>query len=399
MAEDEKPYRVYRGGRQKGKVPAPSLRQPGRDRRERERTRRGESAAPPAGGGIAVKILRRLGWRRSLLLALGLFGVLLALWAISSWNAVSGGMDKANKRLPSAARRQLAPQDGLLFSKPTTILLLGTDSAPIKARSGDRHSDSIELLRTDPSHHRLAYLTIPRDLYVHVPGLGNTKINAAYQAGGPALALATVHQFTGLPINHVIIVDFSSFKELIDSLGGVTINVPSPILSNRFDCPFKTAAACSAWPGWRFHKGRQTMDGKRALVYSRIRENLLNPRETDMARAGRQQAVLQATMANMTSFSTMLGLPWDGGSLVKPLTTDLSTTDVLQLGWVKFRSSTSSTLYCRLGGDTASTSSGSAIIPSEDNRNILSMWTGASAPQRPTTTYGPGCAVGHTIAP
>ena len=141
------------------------------------------------------------------------------------------------------------------------------------------------------------------------------------------------------------------------------------------------------------------MSGQRALIYSRIRENLLNPRETDMARAGRQQAVLQATMAKMTSIGTMLDLPWDGGSLVKPLTTDLSTTDVLQLGWVKFRSSSSATLYCRLGGDTASTSAGSAIIPSEDNRNVLSMWAGASAPQPPTTTYGPGCAVGHPIAP
>ncbi len=399
MAEDEKPYRVYRGGRQKGKVPAPTLRQPRRDRRGRDERRRADGEPPAARGPLALRIVRQIGWRRGLLLGLGGFLVLFVLWGIGSWSAVSGGMAKANKRLPAAAKRQLAPQNGLLFSSPTTILLLGTDSAPIKSRAGDRHSDSIELLRTDPSHHRLAYLTIPRDLYVHVPGLGNTKINAAFQAGGPALALATVHEFTGVPINHVIVVDFSSFKELIDSLGGVTINVPAPIRSNRFDCPFKTASACSAWSGWRFHKGPQTMSGQRALIYSRIRENLLNPRETDMARAGRQQAVLQATMAKMTSIGTMLDLPWDGGSLVKPLTTDLSTTDVLQLGWVKFRSSSSATLYCRLGGDTASTSAGSAIIPSEDNRNVLSMWAGASAPQPPTTTYGPGCAVGHTIAP
>ena len=74
------------------------------------------------------------------------------------------------------------------------------------------------IIRTDPSHHRLAYLSLPRDLYVPVPGVGNTKINASYQYGGPSLTIRTVHAFTGIAIDHVIIVDFNSFKKETDTV-------------------------------------------------------------------------------------------------------------------------------------------------------------------------------------
>jgi hypothetical protein len=70
----------------------------------------------------------------------------------------------------------------------------------------------------------------------------------------------------------------------------------------------------------------------------------------------------------------------------------------MQLGWVKFRAGGGNTLYCRLGGDPSSASGQSVIIPSEDNRNALSMWQGDSAPQRPTSTYGPGCVKGHPLS-
>ena len=88
----------------------------------------------------------------------------------------------------------------------------------------------------------------------------------------------------GSPINHVIVVDFTDFKDLIDALGGITIDVPKPILSNRFDCPFKTHSAVPAVARLAVRKGPQHMDGQRALIYSRIRENRLDPRETDFTR-------------------------------------------------------------------------------------------------------------------
>src|SRR5205823_13735292 len=103
--------------------------------------------------------------------------------------------------------------DGLLISHWTIVLLLCTYNSALAARAGDMHSDSILLLRTDPSHHRLYYLSIPRDLEVPIPGHGTQKINAAFQIGGTELALRTIREFTGLQVNHVIVVNFGDFKD------------------------------------------------------------------------------------------------------------------------------------------------------------------------------------------
>ena len=180
------------------------------------------------------------------------------------------------------------------------------------------------LVRTDPSHHRLYYLSIPRDLQVPIPGGGTQKINAAYQLGGAALAIKTIRQFTGLPINHVMVVNFGAFKDLIDAIGGITVNVPKPIRSNRFDCPYKTQAQCEKWPGWRFAKGSQHMNGERALIYSRIRENMLDPAETDVTRGARQQAVIDAVTGEAhLDRARSSGSRSTARRYVKPLTTDL----------------------------------------------------------------------------
>ncbi len=396
MAPDEKPYRVYRGGRVKGKVPAPSKPRPGGPTPDPRRARGSSSGRTPA-AKRRLRLPARPSWKRVLVIGAIVFFALFLAWAVSSYLAVRSGVEAANKRLAPGTRAALGKSDGLLLSNGTTILLLGVDSADLPGRSGDRHADSIMLVRTDPSKHRLSYLSIPRDLFVPVSGLGNSKINAAYQAGGAALAIRTVREFTGVKIDHVVIVDFANFEDLIDAEGGVTIDVPAPILSNRFDCPYKTEQRCQQWEGWRFAKGRQHMDGRRALIYSRIRENRLNPRETDLTRGARQQAVMQATTAKLTSSGTLLRLPFSGDSLLKPLATDLSTGQLLQLGWVKLRASGGNTVYCRLGGDATSSGGQSVIIPSEDNRNALAMWRGDSAPQPPTTTFGPGCVKGHPL--
>jgi LCP family protein required for cell wall assembly len=397
MAPDEKPYRVYRGGRAKGKVPAPARRS-----RVRGGDGRGSYRGPSArrGSGRRVGFVRRVRWRVWIPIALATIVVLLLVWGFATYLAVSGGVDEANKRLPKSARALLVRQDGLLTSHATTILVLGTDNALLPGRNTDHHSDSIMLVRTDPDHHRIAYLSIPRDLRVPVRGLGDTKINAAMQAGGPQLALQTIRDYTGLPINHVVLVDFADFKDLIDALGGVTVDIPKPIVSNRFDCPYPTEVRCQEWRGWRFAKGKHELSGRQALVYSRIRENRLDPGENDLTRTSRQQSVIQGVMSKFTSPGTLVKLPFKGGDVVKPLTTDLTAWQLIELGWVKFRSDAGASLHCRLGGD--STGYNTDIIPAEENRNVLSMFTGQSAPQppRPATAgspYPPGCAVGHEI--
>lgn len=231
---------------------------------------------------------------------------------------------------------------------------------------------------------------------MEIPGYGTNKINAAFQFGGPTLALRTVKDLTGLDVNHVAFVDFAHFKELIDAVGGIDVTVKKPILSNKFDCPYASQARCNAWRGWRFHRGPQHMDGRRALIYSRIRENQLDPSETDFDRQARQQQVIQATAAKLTSFWSAVKLPFTGSKIVRPLATDLSAWQLLQLGWAYFRSDTARALHCRLGGEPQSIGGESVIVGSEDNAATISMFMGTSAPLSPPKglPYAPGCTVG-----
>ena len=142
------------------------------------------------------------------------------------------------------------------------------------------------------------------------------------------------------------------------------------------------------------------MDGRRALVYSRIRRNLLDPSETDFARVRRQQQVVQATLDKVTSAGSALRLPFIGSDLVKPLATDLSAWELMQLGWVYFRSDTGRALHCRLGGDPATVGGESVILGTEDNVGTIAMFTGRSAPLPPPRglPYAPGCLVGERRA-
>ena len=381
MPEQEKPYRVYKGGRAKGRVP---LQRPSAVQRE------------DSGTGTTPKKPKQRHVGRRITLAIGIVLLLGIVWLVASYLSFSHGISDANARVPAPVLAELTTRDGLLSSTPTTILVLGTDGGSQSGRGDANRSDSIMLIRTDPGKHRLAFLSIPRDLRVEIPGSGTAKINAAFQIGGPTLALRTVKSLTGLDVNHVAFVDFDRFRDLIDSVGGIDVDVPRPILSNRFDCPYATSERCRAWEGWRFERGTQHMNGQRALVYSRIRENRLDASETDLDRARRQQQVIQATADKVTSFGTALKLPFRGASIVEPLATDLSAGQVLQLGWAYFRADTSNALHCRLGGEPGSADGQSVIFGSEDNVATIAMFTGRSAPLPPPNglPYAPGCVIG-----
>ena len=388
MAGPDKPYRVYKGGRTIGRVPLRS-KPSSRGRGDRDGNGRAPGPAKPR------RPRRRWGWGRRIAVGFLVLLLLVFVWGVFSFLSFRGGVAKANKRIGFATKAALDNQSSLLLSNPTDVLLLGTDHANSDARANDQHSDSMMLLRTDPSHHRIAYLSIPRDMRVEIPGHGESKINAAFQIGGPSLAIRTVRHFTGLPINHVVVVDFASFQQLIDDVGGITIDVPAPILSNRFDCPYGNAARCQRWPGWRFRKGPQHMDGHQALIYSRIRENRLNTAESDVTRAERQQHVVQATFRKLASFSTLAKAPVEAGKFLRPIATDLSAWQLVQLGWVYKRAGR--VLHCRLGGSASSVGGESVIVPTQENIAVVHMVTGQSAPQPPppgSGPYGPGCVVG-----
>jgi LCP family protein required for cell wall assembly len=383
MAREDKPYRVYRGGRARGGVPTlPRLPKP--ERRQKP-TRRAPKPQRYAGPGPA-KRPRRFGPGRIIFLVVLALILLLIGWTVAGYLSVRSGMEKANDRLGDPAKAQLAPQDGLMLSKPSTTLIIGIDRSRHPTRRGNQLADSIMLLRTDPERHRISYLSIPRDLELEVPGFGHEKINSTVPNGGAQLAIRTIRESIGVEVNHVILLDFPSFRGVIDALGGIDVDVKKPAVT-KVECPYPSAERCARWGGWRFGRGRQHMDGRRALMYSRIRTNALDPGESDLNRVGRQQQVLQATLDKMVSFGTYLRLPFIGEDLVSPLSTDLSTNELFQLAWIRYRSSDERTIYCRLGltGD------------GDDNAAVLLMFGGRSAIQPPSPISGAGCLRGTPL--
>src|SRR5687768_14353467 len=128
MADGEKPYRLYKGGRTKGKVPTV----PRPERPERTPSRRQKAPGKPR-------------WRRRIGLSLVALVLLFAAWTVASYLSFRSGVEEANARLPRTVTAGLAPQDGLLTSKPSLIMLLGTDGDSTAARQDFRRSDSILL--------------------------------------------------------------------------------------------------------------------------------------------------------------------------------------------------------------------------------------------------------------
>jgi LCP family protein required for cell wall assembly len=314
-------------------------------------------------------------WRLILLTVLGAL-LVLVLWVAYGYWQFRGALNDANRRVDARTRAALV-SGGSLLSDPSTTLVLGSDRRP---DGGPGRSDSILLIHVDPGANRIAELSIPRDLRVTIPGHGDDRINVAYTLGGPALAIQTVRALTGIPINHVVVVDFSGFRELVDALGGVTIDNPGKIISNSFD----------GHP-WRFGRGRLHLDGRHALAYARVRENTANASDNDLTRGLRQQRVLQAIASSLASPGTLLHLPRVGRAIGKPLTTDLSADDLLELGWRQLRASR--TLHCRLGGTITSVGGASELIGGDENRRVILAVLGKSAPlaAAPGNAFAAGC--------
>ena len=203
MAPKDKPYRVYRVVASRARCrrcPAPTRPPP-------SATRRAAAGAPPRPRGRA----RASGGRRwkliVLIVPLARASLLAIVWGVIGFLSFPSGVSDANKRLRPRARREGRARRRATASCSTTArrsCCSARTASTAAGRSGDRHSDSIMLAAHRPVAPPLSYLSIPRDLLVPVPGVGNAKINAAYQAGGAALAIKTVHEFTGVPINHVV---------------------------------------------------------------------------------------------------------------------------------------------------------------------------------------------------
>ena len=169
-----------------------------------------------------------------------------------------------------------------------------------------------------------ATLSIPRDTVVDIPGHGQNKINAAYAIGGPALAIRTVEQYLGIPVNHLVEVNFENFPQLIDALGGITYR--GGCVVSRINGGFKNGGYTLRLKG-----GEQEINGKQALALARTRKNECNPKENDLTRARRQQKIMGSIKDKVTSVETFVRLPWVSWAAPKAIRSDMSGPSLLGL--------------------------------------------------------------------
>lgn len=167
--------------------------------------------------------------------------------------------------------------------EPQNILILGSDKrAGAEFAEDPGRSDTTILLRIDPEKEAIAVLSIPRDLEIELPEGGIDKFNAAYAYGGPKLTLQVVKELTGLPINHVVNVDFLGFVQAVYAIGCVYTDVDRRYYhSNEGVPPSEQYAEINVQPGY------QLLCGRRALEYVRYRHT-----DTDIVRSSRQQAFI-----------------------------------------------------------------------------------------------------------
>jgi LCP family protein required for cell wall assembly len=217
------------------------------------------------------------------------------------------------------------PWDG---ASRVTILIIGLDYRDWEEGLGAPRSDTLILLTVDPITRTAGMLSVPRDLWVNIPGFGYSKINNAYAfgqsaqlpGGGPALTIKTLENFLGINIDYYAQVDFLTFEQMIDIIGGICLDVPEEIKVGRTYMHSVT-----------LEPGYQCLDGKVALGYARARYT----EGGDVDRAGRQQQVIFAirdkVLAPENFTNLVVQAPQLYNALSSGINTNLSLDDALRL--------------------------------------------------------------------
>lgn len=224
------------------------------------------------------------------------------------------------------------PWDG---ATRVNVLLIGLDYRDWEAGEDAPRSDTMILLSLDPLTQDAAILSIPRDLWVDIPGgFGYGKINTAYSlgesnqlpGGGPALAMKTVESVLGIPIQYYAQVDFGAFVRFVDELGGVKLNITEPITIDLIGSGKETKK--------KLKPGVQTLPGEWALAYARARYT----EGGDFDRARRQQQVILAIRDRILEFDMAPMLiakaPQLYDELSSGIRTNLTLDQAIQLGWL-----------------------------------------------------------------
>jgi LCP family protein required for cell wall assembly len=289
-------------------------------------------------------------------LALGWIVLSLALFLVSS--------HFERTPLPSNVARVL-DSSGYPLTSVNNILVLGSDrrqkdsKEPGAETTGFGRSDTIMLIRTGDGH--AARLSIPRDTVIEIPGHGLQKINAAHEYGGPAESVSVIKSWLGIPINHVVEVNFENFPQLIEAMGGVTYT--GGCIISKLDGGFADGGFTL-----RLSAGTHHIDGKQALALARTRENLCAPNETDIQREEHQQALFTDMKNQLLSPSSFFRLPWIAWHAPPAIISDMSGTELLEMFAALAITGTPPTHVLKPTGETTLPSGEEGLTISEEAR-------------------------------
>ncbi len=277
----------------------------------------GEAIAPP-GPLVPVAIYRQpelvSEGRHSLLVRiLGWSALVLAVLASGT---AGGAYLYVHESVAAVAPRSVEVKkaakelDVALPGQPATALVIGYDRRASEAANAPSRSDTLMLLRADPAAKTISLLSLPRDMRVEIicPGKGTftDKINAAYALCGPQGTLKTVRNLTGLPINYLLTVNFRGFQQLVDSLGGIWMDV-----DRRY---FNDVSGPNGYATINLQPGYQRLTGMKALDFVRFRHT-----DSDLYRNARQQLFVRAFKDQAESSVSVLKLP----KLIKVVTKNI----------------------------------------------------------------------------
>jgi LCP family protein required for cell wall assembly len=217
-------------------------------------------------------------------------------------------------------------------SERINVLVLGVDHRDWSSEVDIPRSDAMLLLTIDPARKTAGILSIPRDLYVQVPGMGEYKINTAYRwgelydlpGGGPGTAMRTVNKLMGVPLDYYILFDFNAFVKFIDHLGGLDMHIREEIVVDPIG-PGNTV---------KLEPGVQALSGAVVLAYARNRHTAFD----DFDRSNRQQEVILAVREQILTFNMLpeliLKAPQLAGDLSSGIETNLSLDQLIRLAWL-----------------------------------------------------------------
>ncbi len=325
-------------------------------------------------------------WWRWIVIAIGAW-LLLSILVF----AISAQIQKS--KLADSAKQELGGNPFLALD-PQTILVIGTDAREAGTEDGSEtdeecleagangepppegcggfRADTLMLVRAGGGAFRK--LSIPRDSFAEIPGQSAQKINGAYAFGGAGLQIKTVEAFLGTDIDHVVIVDFEGFKDFIDTIGGVEVDLPDKLCSEVSGGSEAGGFTLNAGPG------EVTLGGNEALIFARTRTNAcpesggsdeFNSYD-DIDRAAAQQEILSGIKGRLTSplrlpYNFIKG-PWIGWTAPKALVTDMGALTMPQLVLASIIGGDSETKVLEPSGPGPG---GSLIISDEERQAAL----------------------------